>query len=253
MWQAAWPWLSVILLVALVVAPLVLFGWMVLATDLFRVAAVTVLDGRESTVAAVEKIINDELLATPLSQTIFLVQTEIMEARILNSLPQVRVVHIERKLPATLRVILQEKNPALLLLSNGQYYFVDEAGVPYEEAQLHTLPGVALPIVKNADKEARVALGVPAVAPGFVAFVQYVGDHLQEAVAAMVAEIRIPSLAAREVHVILDTNWMVKFDVTRDPERQLAILGRIVQVIQDEDKQELEYIDLRIPNRVYYK
>lgn len=253
-WQAVWPWLSVILLVALIVGPLALFGWMVFSTDLFRVSAVTVLDGRDHTIAAVENIVAEELARVPLSRSIFFVQTDVIEERIVAALPHVRVAHIERKLPGTLKVILQEKTATFLLLSNGTYYFVDEAGVPYEEAALHTLPGVVLPTVKNADTNATVTLGVPAVEPQFVTFIQYVNDHLQEAVEGKVAQIRIPSLAAREVHFVLDTNWIVKFDVTRDPAGQLTILGRIArEMLSEEQRAQLHYIDLRIPNRAYYK
>ncbi len=248
------PWLSVVLLVALIVVPLALFSWMALGTDLFAVDTVTVLDGRDSTIAAVEEIVAQELNRVPMNRIIFLVQTDSIESRILNSLPQVRVAHIERKLPDTLKIVLQEKTPVLLLLSNGTYYFVDESGIPYEEAQLHTLPGVVLPTVKNADGEAHVRLGVPAVAEEFVTFVQYIGEHLGESIPAKVAEIRIPSLAAREVHFILDTNWVVKFDVTRDPAGQLSILARIAnEMFSEEERTAVEYIDLRIPNRVYYK
>jgi hypothetical protein len=149
---------------------------------------------------------------------------------------------------------LQEKTSTLLLLSNGTYYFIDETGVPYEEAQLHTLPGVVLPTVRNADQAAKVALGVPVVPAEFVSFVQYAGEHITESIGAKVAEIRIPSLASREVHFILDTNWVIKFDVTRDPAAQINILSRVMkEMLTDEDRATLEYIDLRIPNRVYYK
>jgi cell division septal protein FtsQ len=254
LWRASSPWLSVVLLVALIVAPLGLFLWMVFSTDLFRVQAVTVLDGREHTTADVERIIEEELAKVPLQRTIFFVQTDVLEARIKSELPQLRTVKVERKLPDTLKVVLQEKTPTLLLLSNGTYYFVDEAGVPYEEAALHTLPGVVLPVVKNSDKEAKVTLGVPAVTAEFVSFMQHITEHLGDALKAKVAEIRIPSLAAREVHFILDSNWVVKFDVTRDPAGQLAVLGRIVkEMLEDGEQTSLEYIDLRIPNRAYYK
>lgn len=253
-WRASMPWLSVVLLVALIVVPLGLLVWLVSATDLFRVQAVTVLDGQEHTITEVERLIEEDLARVPAKRTIFLVQPEVIESHLLGALPQLRTVQVERKLPATLKVLLQEKNPTLLLLSNGKYYLVDESGIPYEEAQLHTLPGIVLPAVKNSDKEARVTLGMPAVSAEFVAFVQHINEHLGESVDAKIAEIRIPSLAAREVHIILDSNWVIKLDVTRDPAEQLAVLGRIVrEMLTDDERLTLKYIDLRIPNRVYYK
>jgi hypothetical protein len=73
-------------------------------------------------------------------------------------------------------------------------------------------------------------------------------------VGSEVVEIRIPSLSAREVKVYLSSNWYVNFDVTRTPEQQLSILQQLLSgTISNEQKDQLEYIDLRIPNRVYWR
>jgi cell division protein FtsQ len=138
---------------------LALFVWLLFSTTIFTVQAITVVDAREHTSEAARAVIEDRLRHTSLGRTIFFVPTEILEAEIISALPQVRTVHITRKLPGTIKAIVQEKTPALLLLSDGQYYFVDDQGVPYEEARLDTLPGVVLPIVKN-DGTSIVTLGL---------------------------------------------------------------------------------------------
>lgn len=254
LWRRGLPWFSVALLVAIVAVPLILFIWLFFRTEVFTVQAVTVVDAREHTREAVQAIIERTVERLPLNRNIFFVPIQTIEIEIVSALPQVRTVYITRKLPGTIKVIVQEKTPELLLLSGGKYYFVDQAGVPYEEARLETLPEVVLPTVKNNDRSATVTLGAAAVDTSFVAFLKEVQKELPKRTGSQVAEVRIPSLAAREVHFTLDNNWQVRFDVTRSAAQQLNILQRLLTTtISEEEKKTLEYIDLRIPNRVYYK
>jgi cell division septal protein FtsQ len=252
--KMAVPLLSVVLLVALVVVPLLLLGWFVFFSDIFLVQAITVVDARDHTMKQVKTILDDKIDEVVVKRNIFFLTSDLLESAVLAELPQVRTVHIVRKLPGTVKAIVQEKEPALLLLSDGQYYFVDDNGIPYEEARLDTLPGVVLPIVKNDNRETRVVLGVAAVEPSFVTFMRSVQDKLPERAGAEVAEIHIPSLAAREVHYYLNNNWRILFDATRPFDQQIETLEQLLrEVIAEEDHERLEYIDLRIPQRAYYR
>ncbi|MFH1353806.1 MAG: cell division protein FtsQ/DivIB [bacterium] len=254
LWRRVLPWLSVALLAAMVAVPLALFVWLFLFTEVFTVQAITVVDAKDYTTKAAREIIEQTIDDLPLNRNIFFVPIQAIEAEIVAALPQVRTVYVTRKLPGTIKAIVQEKTPELLLLSNSKYYFVDGDGVPYEEARLETLPGIVLPTVKNNDQKSQVTLGAAAVDVSFVAFLKKVQESLPECTGSQVAEIRIPSLAAREVHFTLNNNWRVLLDVTRSAEQQLSVLQRLLkETISEEEKQTLEYIDLRIPNRVYYK
>ena len=259
-WQQLLPWVSIAALLALIIIPLCLLVWLAFFTDIFVVQAVTVTDARPHTTQATRQIIEQYLADNPLSKNIFFTQSDSLEQRIESALPQVRTVHIARKLPGTIKAIIQEKTATLLLLSNATYYFVDQEGIAYEEARLETLPGTLLPTVKNNDQGSSVTVGIPVVSKSFVQFVQFIEQALPNVVAQEgasspdVAEIRIPSLSAREVHFLLTNNWIVRFDVTRPPQGQLETLEKLLRgTIPIEEQQQLEYIDLRIPDRVYYK
>ena len=242
-------WLSILAVAALILVPIGMLAWLVFFTNTFAVNSVTVVDARDHTTEQVRAIAEDLM-----GQSILFVQTPLLEQRILGEIPQVRNVYIVRKLPATLKVVVQEKIPALLLLSGGKYYFVDAGGVAYEIARLDTLPGTLLPIIKNNDAGAEVELGRPVVNETFVTFTTRAQAELPDIVGAQVAEMRIPSLAAREVHFLFDTNWLIRFDITRSLDSQFDVLQRLLaNNVSEEDLLRLEYIDLRIPNRVYYK
>lgn len=236
------------------VGPLVFFGWLVFGTETFVVQAITVVDARPHITEAVRQVVDHELLAGGRRPTIFFVRTDRLERLLREQFPSLRTVRVQRELPGVIKVVVQEKTPALLLLTNGAYYFVDDQGVAYERAELSLLPGVVLPTVKNKDPGGVVALGKPVVEPIFVTFVTDVQAALPQRIKAEVAEIAIPSLAAREVTFHMNNNWLLRFDSTAPAQRQLSILEQVLQsTLSDEEKKHLEYIDLRIPNRVYYR
>lgn len=248
------PWLSVVLLVLLIAVPIGIFIWLIFFTSLFTVQAVSVLDARSHITEKAHTIVTERIAATPLDHNIFFVDTPDIARELARQIPEIRTVRVTRQLPGTVKVIVQEKKPALLFLAGGQYYFIDEYGIAYERARLDTLPGEVLPIVKSDDQSGQVTLGIAVVNRSFVEFVLFVQKELPQRINAKVAEIRIPSLSAREVRFLLENNWELRFDSTRAPAQQLQILEQLLSgTITPEEQQQLEYVDLRIPDRVYYR
>lgn len=247
------PWLSVIMLAVLVLGPLGLFIWLFTSTNTFVVQAVTVVDARAHTEEAIKSFINEELATSKFSDNIFLVPTEALEFRLKQNLPQLRTVRITRQLPGTIKIIAQEKQASLLFLSGGKYYLVDENGEAYEEARLEILPETVLPVVKNSSNK-EIQLGVSTVTPDLVKLLQELHEELPEITGAEVAEVRIPAVAARELEFKMTNNWDLLFDAQRTAGSQLSILRRVLnEIIGEQEQANLEYIDLRIPQKIYYK
>ncbi len=144
-------WSSIVFLALLIIAPLCILGWLVFFTNTFAVSAITIVDAKPNTETAIRSISESST-----GENILFLSTEQLEQKIAHDVPQVRDVHILRKLPGTLKIIVQEKKPALLLVSGGSYYFVDAEGIAYENASLDVLPGVVLPTVKNSDSLAII-------------------------------------------------------------------------------------------------
>lgn len=250
-WQRSVLWLSLLFVVALITVPLALFVWLLFFTPIFTVQAITIVDARPSVEDSAK-----ELLSGLIGKNIFFVLPDVHEKRIAAELPSVRTAHLTLKLPSTVKVVIQEKTPALLLLTGGDYYFVDRDGVVYEQARLDTLPGIVLPVVKNTDTQTTrtVTFGVPVMERSFVDFIAVIQEQLPEHFGVRVGEIRIPSLSAREVTFVLDNNWLIRFDTGRSAEQQLAVLEQLLDhTIADDERNTLDYVDLRIPNRVYYR
>lgn len=242
-------WSSLVFLILITIGPVLLFAWLLFFTNTFAVSAITVVDARPNTEQQI-RTLTDSMRG----ENVLFLQTDGLTSKLMREVPQLKNIHIVRKLPGTLKIIVQEKTPALLLLSGTSYYFVDAAGIAYEAASLDTLPGIVLPVVKNTDTEGSVTLGAPAVDAAFVSFIDEVQKKMPNISQAQVVEMKIPSLAAREVHFLLDRNWSILMDTTRPASVQLEVLERLLEhTVTQEEQQTLQYIDLRIPNRVYYK
>lgn len=256
-WQRLVPWFSGFLFISSFVVPVGLLIWLLLGTNIFVVQLITIVDAREHTEAEIRTLLQNKLVqpqTTSWRNNIFFIQTEPWEEEIVRNIPRVRSAHITRLLPNTLKVVVQEKRPNLLLLSQRKYYLVDDQGIAYEEVQLNTLPGIVLPTVKNKRAEETIVLGTPVLSEAFIAFVHRMYEELPKRLSTQVAEIHTPSLIAREVTFVLTNNWEVRFDTTRDPMEQVEVLQRLADtLLTPEEKIMLEYIDLRIPDRIYYK
>lgn len=249
MFRNAADWSSMAFLALIIIVPLSTFIWLLFFTHTFAVTAITVVDAKPNTEPAVRQIAQKSI-----GNNILFAQTASLEQEIAQHVTQVKDVHIIRKLPGTLKIIIQERTPAILLLSGGTYYFVDSDGVAYEEAPLDTLPGIVLPVVKNSDDNAHVTIGTRAVDDQFILFLTDALKGLPDITHAQVVEVQIPALATREAHFLLDKNWIILMDTTRPAAGQLDVLKRLLEhTIAGPDLDTLQYIDLRIPNRVYYK
>jgi cell division septal protein FtsQ len=248
---------SVALLLGAVFVPLSLLTWFIFFTHTFSVHTVSVQNARPDTTAAIEQLVHDQIALderSRLKQTIFFVPTKVLERRIVTQLSSVQAVRVTRELPGTIKVVVQEKTPALLLLAANTYYFVDAEGIAYEQAKLENLPGIVIPTIKNKDTDANVIIASPVVSADLVKFVTAIQKELPNQIGAQVVDIFIPSLAAREVSFRLDNNWEIRFDTTRPAENQLSLLKQVLDTtIPPADKPSIEYIDLRIADRIYYK
>jgi cell division septal protein FtsQ len=252
-WQQYASWIYAALLGLLIIIPVGLFVWVLIATEVFDIRTIAVVDAEARTAEQIMSTVEEIAGQTP-GRSLFLIDPAQVEGKIKQKLPQIRSVYVMRQLPGTLRIVAQEKVTEILLLTGGQYYLVDAEGIAYQEARLDDLPGLVVPTVKSRNPESEVKLGTPVVSAEFIKFVAEVEQELPEIIEAEVVEVNIPSLAAREVTFQASNNWRIHFDIIRAPGRQLKLLQELIETtLTPEEKQSVDYIDLRIPNRIYYK
>lgn len=178
-------------------------------------------------------------------------------------------INIEKILPNTIRLNLQERDAALKWVSQDQEYLVDQQGVVIKKfyklqtAKIFKLADnqslVSQPIndemiiVKNLE-DTGVNLNDRVLRPEDVDFILKTIEELAKLDYVKIEQISVPSIWPAFLQVKTASSWQIFFNFADSREAQL---DRLRVLVDDEIKKEnlsrLDYIDLRLGESVYYK
>jgi cell division septal protein FtsQ len=146
-----------------------------------------------------------------------------------------------------LLVDIKERDTAIIWQSNNERFLINRDGVVYDVASIDS-PLVVVEDLKNVP----VTLGQKIVAREFVEFISAVSANLPRQTGLTIRRVTVPETTF-EVEIETSAGWKLILDTTRSWENQLNNLMRVLQQLNPADQQKLNYVDLRIPDRVYYK
>ncbi len=257
----------IIVLVFLMCAGLAYF---LLLSDMFQVEEIEVFGNQkvnqEEVLQEIEPRIEKELKAGPFSlfssRSIFLVGARPLERHIKHIFPRVGEVVVKRKLPSVLSLEIKERDSFVeLCLLSGECYKADEQGVVFEKSadvKEETEGEVQVFQVKREELMVIVVkgftkpdLGSEAIPPLYLAGASEIENKIKN---SMQMEPRELSLEGEQLIVDVGKGFKIYFDLDKNVEEQLFNLELVLrEKLSDQNLEELEYIDLRFGNRVYYK
>lgn len=168
-----------------------------------------------------------------------------------NEISQIGAVQIKRQLPNILKVYVEERDPVIIWETDGRRFYLDLDGVVSKE--IVGDPEISLPTIKDLSNRAVVPREA-VVTHNFVEFIKELIDTFHKETGLDAAEFVTPSPLSREVHVVTSDGWMLYFTSTRTLSSQYKKLLLILnKELTAEQRRNLEYIDLRIPDKIYYK
>lgn len=142
--------------------------------------------------------------------------------------------------------VIKEKN---VLPESEKCFFMDEGGIIYREAP--EMSGSFLPIFYNQSSQVY-NLKDQVSASSTIGFALLAKKELRQAeidlIGFLIKEKGSPDLVA-----LTDEGWLIYFDSSRSAVRQINVLESLLNEEIKEKRENLEYVDLRIANRVYYK
>lgn len=169
---------------------------------------------------------------------------------------KIESVEAKKKFPDTIMVKITERKALMLWCSFGPCYIVDEKGFAYSEADFESPEIKENNLIRLADVSAQpVNLGEKVLDPEYIQFVLSIKEKIREALDIEISEEYFTkSAVAQEVQVKTNEGWDTYFN------SQLPISQSIetLKIFLDEkmngiERGKLEYVDLRIGNKVYYK
>ncbi|MBI2057523.1 MAG: hypothetical protein HYT63_00865 [Candidatus Yanofskybacteria bacterium] len=201
----------------------------------------------------------DELLAqkrffvSGFSNLIF-VESGKIQSLIVNNFPQAENVTVEKEYPHTVKVSLDGKT-ALGVWCFGagdqdKCFYFDKNGVAFETSADSDGPL----LLRIEDEKGRFEkLGQAVAGKELLAFVLSIRPELEK-VKIDIKKITVPADEDFRVDTQTSEGWEIYFSARDDLKSQVNSLDVFLsQKISPEKRSQLQYIDVRIPNRVYYK
>jgi cell division septal protein FtsQ len=165
----------------------------------------------------------------------------------------VAFVNIEKKFPETLLIEVGERQGVLVYSLEQNNFLIDAQGLAIEAINLNERP-LGLPQVLGTTTSQFVFQNDLALPLELVSFIDELNKELPkflEGINLTQYEL-LPNTLEFRAHTSM--GWMILFDPEENLVVQLSNLTRTYhEKISAEEKQNLEYIDVRLKNYVYYK
>lgn len=192
----------------------------------------------------VKKVVN---FALNEESNIFLYNSQNIADKIKENFPLISEVKIQKGIPDTIRVVIHERQPAVVWQTADKKYLVDKDGFAYLEADANQSQD--LPLVIDS-QNIPVKLSERIASRSFIDFIREVIEKFTPRTNLKIKELRINETTF-DLTVITDDGYSVLFDTTRSCEIELDDLRRVIAHLNGAKPK--EYIDLRVEGWAYYK
>jgi len=204
----------------------------------------------------VEKSLEGNYLKYLPKKNFFLVSEKNIGSAVKKSFNRLEVSSIEKKFPDTIVVKVVERKAELVWCSSGVCYFADRSGLVYGGASgsEDDLRAANFLVVVD-DSAIPVNMGKTRISPDFVGYIEAVNAMMRDDLRVdPVASYHTPGIASQEVNVMTSEGWILKISSEYSIEEAKKIIQTLFEKDLDEEtRKNLDYLDLRVKGKVYYK
>lgn len=222
----------------------------------FKLTGLEVKGLRDITFEELQKIVNDQQATRRLllfKQNNFFWFSKGRLAETLNHKYALEILIIKKKLFHKLSIYLQEHTSALTWISGDKFYYLDLEGkiiteVPFKD------PNPNFPRIYDESSQ-LVNYDQSILSPNQIKFIIDILTKLPLRTGEIeINSFKIPDRRSNEIKVVTKKGWQIYFNTNLDTERQLDKLVLIYEKkVKELGIDNLEYIDLRFGNKVFYK
>ena len=178
---------------------------------------------------------------------IFLVNTEVLEQKVLYEFPFIESVVVQRKFPDTIVLKIEERKPFAVFCQNNKCFNMDANGVIFDELRNISQNMV---VVKKELDEKEVFLGQNIIEKNIVDIIYNVEKSLKDNFQIGIKE----ALISDTLIFKTSENWQIYFDPNSDTDLAITKMNILLRdEIPIKDRKNIQYIYLQYKDRAYYK
>lgn len=202
-------------------------------SSVFQIKNIAVLGTEKTPAQEIRIMISDNV------KNIFLADLKKIDIMLLERYPQIANVSIKRDIPDALLVQIEERKPVAVFSKNEEYFFIDKEAIIFEK--ILEIPSKMLIIKSQEGPVGKERLNQ----------ILKINSILRNDLKIPIQGIRIVS--EKKVDVETSEGWNIYFNLKKDLNWQLEKFGILMkEKISLENRENLEYIDLRFENIYIY-
>jgi len=242
-------WLIIFLALACAVAYFIFFA------SVFKIRNIDITVEGERILAeqadeAVREFSNKKFLKIFPQDNYFIFSSARAEIFLKNKFSEIKEININKNIPHSLAIEIKEMQGVMLYCQNGKCYDIDDEGIIFKEEQ-EVCGGLGVCVRDNSGREAKIM--TKALEIETIDFLLKTQEILRAKINLNLVYFEINIYPTIEVQALTSENWRIVFDTSRDSTAQIEALRLVLEEKIKDQRDRLEYVDLRVENRVFYK
>lgn len=187
---------------------------------------------------------------------ILLVSEKMLKGKLEDDFRKIESVAVEKKFPGTLIIKIIERKSLVVWCSGGPCYIIDENGYAYQGVSLDSREVTENNLVKIVDESAKpIDLGEEVISTEYANFFAQVREGFaQEANLEIGDEYLVKSRISGSLQVKSKSG----FNIFLNSQIPASLSAKTLKIfleseLKPENIADLEYVDLKVENKVYYK
>jgi len=175
-----------------------------------------------------------------------------IENNLLAKFTMIREVKVKKNFPSQLKINILERIPTMTICDNSQCYVLDENGQVYDNASQIFKKKL---IVLTDENNRKINFGDIILNKNYMNYIVSIKKRVEEETNLILKNnFRTPSIISNDIRAKTQEGWEIYFNKNISLDKEIEELKVILnKKINQKQRPDLEYIDLRINNKIYYK
>lgn len=226
-----------------------------------RIQTVSVASSKNAPVSAQQLALYEKTIRSfidsnaPLQQS-WLTDSAALSKTLRQAHPEVKTVRTTTRNPFSteMKTSVTFRQPVFVWRGLGEQQFIDEEGVLFTDNMYKDIAVSKLPLIEDQGG-AAVEAGQTVLTDTIVSDIAALYKQLPDLYSggAKVSKILLPR-STREIQAqVTGQNYVIKFSAERSIDEQIGELRLLLDLLKQTNTVPSSYIDVRVPNKVYYK
>jgi len=218
-------------------------------SSFFQIKQIIISGNQKVKTQEIEKVFNKRIKKKIIfldTKSIFTANLKAINQEILDRYPQILRIKSKRSFPDILNVNIQERKPIGIWQKGKEFFYFDKEGVIFERANEFKKPVILCEVEKP------IIFGKPIIKKENLYSILEINKRLK----SFGIDIKdfIISGDEKKLKVETEDGWYILFNLERDVPDQIFNFKLVFEEkISPEKKENLEYVDLRFGNRIFFK